>query len=45
MARQSGPLRYKGTLGEIRHFKIKGMQGDFVGLKGGPSAEQVRERC
>lgn len=42
MARQSGPLRYKGTLGEIRHFKIKGMQGDFAGLKGGPSAEQVK---
>lgn len=42
MARQSEPLRYKGTLGEIRHFKIKGMQGDFAGLKGGPSAEQVK---
>jgi hypothetical protein len=27
MARQSGPLKYKGTLGDIRHFKIKGLQG------------------
>jgi len=42
MARQTGPLRYKGTLGEIRHFKIKGLKGDFAGLKGGPSAEQVK---
>lgn len=42
MARQTGPLRYKGTLGEIRHFKIKGLKGDFAGLKGGPSGEQVK---
>lgn len=42
MARQSGPIKYKGTLGEVRHFKIKGLKGHFAGLKGGPSAEQVK---
>ena len=24
MARQLGHVKYKGTIGEIRHFKIKG---------------------
>lgn len=42
MARQVGHIKYKGTLGEVRHFKIKGMQGDFAGLKGGPSGDQVK---
>ena len=42
MARQTGPIKYKGTLGEVRHFKIKGLKGDFAGLKGGPSGEQVK---
>lgn len=42
MARQSGPLKYKGTLGDIRHFKIKGLQGHFAGLIGGPTGEQVK---
>lgn len=42
MARQSGPIKYKGTLGEVRHFKIKGLKGYFAGLKGGPSGEQVK---
>jgi len=42
MARQTGHIKYKGTLGEVRHFKIKGMQGDFAGLKGGPSGDQVK---
>ena len=42
MARQSGPLKYKGTLGDIRHFKIKGLQGHFAGLVGGPTGEQVK---
>ncbi len=41
MARQSGPLKYKGTLGDIRHFKIKGLSGHFAGMKGGPDGEQV----
>lgn len=41
MARQKGPLKYVGTLGEVRHFKIKGNEGFFAGLKGGPSAEQI----
>ena len=34
MARQLGHVKYKGTIGEIRHFKIKGMTGNFAGLKG-----------
>lgn len=42
MARQAGPLKYKGTLGEIRHFKIKGLSGYFAGLVGGPTGEQVK---
>lgn len=42
MAIQSGPLKYKGTLGEIRHFKIKGLNKNYAGLIGGPSADQVK---
>lgn len=41
MARQKGPLKYIGTLGEVRHFKIKGNEGYFAGLIGGPTAEQI----
>jgi hypothetical protein len=41
MARQSGPIKYVGTLGDIRHFKIKGQRGHFAGLKGGPSGDRV----
>ena len=41
MARQKGHIKYVGTLGEVRHFKIKGNDGYFAGLKGGPSAEQI----
>ena len=42
MARQKGHVKYVGTLGEVRHFKIKGQEGYFAGLKGGPTAEQVK---
>lgn len=41
MARQKGPLKYVGTLGDIRHFKIKGNEGYFAGLVGGPTADQI----
>jgi hypothetical protein len=41
MARQTGPLKYSGTIGDIRHFKIKGLKGSFAGLIGGPTAEQI----
>jgi hypothetical protein len=37
-----GHIKYVGTLGEVRHFKIKGNEGYFAGLKGGPTAEQVK---
>jgi hypothetical protein len=42
MAQQTGPLKYKGTIGGIRHFKIKGLSGHFAGMAGGPDANQVR---
>lgn len=42
MARQKGHIKYVGTLGEVRHFKIKGNEGYFAGLKGGPTAEQIK---
>ena len=39
MAKQKGHIKYKGTLGDVRHFKIKGLPGFYAGLKGGPTAE------
>ncbi len=42
MARQTGPLKYKGNIGGIRHYKIKGISGDFAGMAGGASAEQIK---
>ena len=39
MARQKGHVKYVGTLGEVRHFKIKGNEGYFAGLKGGPTGK------
>jgi hypothetical protein len=42
MARQVGHVKYKGTIGDIRHFKIKGMTGHFAGLNGGASGEQIK---
>lgn len=42
MAQQKGHVKYIGTLGEVRHFKIKGNSGYFAGLKGGPTGEQVK---
>lgn len=42
MARQLGHVKYKGTIGDIRHFKIKGMSGHFAGLNGGATAEQIK---
>lgn len=41
MARQKGNLKYVGTLGDVRHFKIKGQEGYFAGMVGGPTGEQV----
>jgi hypothetical protein len=38
MAKQSGRLKYSGTMGGVRHFKIKGLKGGFAGTSGGPSA-------
>jgi hypothetical protein len=42
MARQTGLVRYSGSMGGIRHFKIKGLEGDFAGLNGGPTGEQIK---
>ena len=41
MARQKGHIKYVGTIGDVRHFKIKGSKGYFAGLTGGPTAEQI----
>ncbi len=41
MAKQKGVIKYVGTLGDIRHFKIKGQEGYFAGMVGGPTGEQV----
>lgn len=42
MAKQTGLVKYSGTMGGVRHFKIKGLDGDFAGLAGGPTAEQIQ---
>lgn len=42
MARQKGLIKYVGTIGDIRHFKIKGQEGFFAGMVGGPTDEQVK---
>ena len=42
MARQKGVMKYVGTIGDIRHFKIKGQSGYFAGMIGGPTDEQVK---
>jgi hypothetical protein len=42
MAKQRGHIKYTGTLGDVRHFKIKGQQGYFAGLVGGPTDTQVK---
>lgn len=42
MARQVGVVKYNGTIGDIRHFKIKGLSGNYAGLKGGASASQIK---
>lgn len=35
-------MKYVGTIGDVRHFKIKGQQGFFAGMVGGPTAQQVK---
>jgi hypothetical protein len=42
MARQKGLTKYIGTIGDVRHFKIKGQKGFFAGMVGGPTAEQIK---
>jgi hypothetical protein len=42
MAKQKGPIKYEGTIGDIRHFRIKGLKGYYAGMKGGPTANQVK---
>ncbi len=42
MAKQKGLVKYSGTMGGVRHFKIKGLQGDFAGLVGGPTDSQIK---
>ena len=42
MAKQKGLVKYSGTMGGVRHFKIKGLVGDFAGLAGGPTDSQIK---
>src|SRR5690606_13949052 len=42
MAKQKGVIKYNGTIGDIRHFRIKGRKEYFAGLKGGPTANQIK---
>ena len=42
MAIQKGPIKYIGTIGDIRHFKIKGSDKYYAGMVGGPTAEQIK---
>ena len=42
MARQVGHIKYKGTIGEVRHFKVKGLTGHYAGLKGGATGDQIK---
>jgi len=42
MARQKGIMKYVGTIGDIRHFKIKGQSGYFAGMVGGPTETQIK---
>ncbi len=41
MARQKGIVKYVGTLGDIRHFRIKGQTDFFAGMTGGPTSQQI----
>ena len=41
MAKQKGLIKYVGTLSDVRHFKIKGQEGYFAGMVGGPTGEQI----
>ncbi len=41
MAKQVGLVKYNGTMGGVRHFKIKGLTGDYAGMIGGPSGDQI----
>lgn len=41
MAKQKSHVKYTGSLGEIRHFKIKGKEGYFAALKGGVDKEVI----
>jgi len=42
MAIQKGHVNYGGTIGQIRHFRIKGLTGNYAGLKGGATGEQIK---
>lgn len=41
MAKQVGLLKYSGTMGGVSHYKMKGLDGDFARLAGGPTKEQI----
>lgn len=41
MAKQIGLVRYSGTIGNVRHYKLKGRSEDFAGLAGGVERERI----
>jgi len=43
MAIQKGTIKYVGTIGDIRHFKMKGSDKFFAGMVGGPTSEQINK--
>ena len=42
MVEQTGLTRCSGSMGGVRHFKIKGLSGDFAGLNGCATGEQIK---
>ncbi len=41
MAKQSGHIKYTGTLGDVRHFKIKGLKGHYAPAEKNKIAEKA----
>jgi hypothetical protein len=44
MAKLNGPLDFKGKLGGISAFKMKGVKGTVVREPGGPSREDIKTK-
>lgn len=42
MPKQIGITRYQGKIGQIRHFKVKGLDGEFAAFANTVSAERIK---